>query len=116
MKTYSVIRNYKKFKKDYPSFVLFIKGGDYYYTFDSDAKIMMYVYENAHEKIEYKIEKNKFASVQARLHSLGLNVALAGWKLSSEYYTDKMSEYQKLKKKAKAYYNATLSSVNDTMK
>ncbi len=115
MKTYSVIRNYKKFKKDYPNFVLFIKGGDYYYTFDSDAKIMMYVYENAKDENEYKIEKSKFTSVQIKLHRLGLNVALAGWKLSQEFYTDKMSEYQKVKKKAKEYFNATISSVKDTM-
>lgn len=115
MKTYSAIRNYKKFKKDYVNFVLFIKGGDYYYTFDSDAKIMMYVYQNVYEESEYKIEKSKFTSVQIKLHSLGLNVALAGWKLTQEFYTDKMSEYQKVKKKAKEYYNATFSSVNDIM-
>ncbi len=111
MKQYSVIRNYKKFKKDYPYFVLFIKGGDYYYTFDSDAKIMMYVYDVKNEETSFRIEKEKFTSVVKKLHSLGINAALAGWKISKEFYTDKQSDYNDLKRKAKLYYCATQSSV-----
>lgn len=112
MKKYSAIRNYKKFKKDYSNFVLFIKCGEYYYTFDSDAKIMMYVYQDVKKDIVYKIEKINFTSVLTKLHNLGLNVALAGWKLSREYYTNKMSEYDKVKRKAKGYYKSTTSSVS----
>ncbi len=115
MRTYSTIRNYKKFKKDYVNFVLFIKGGDYYYTFDSDAKIMMYVYQNVHEDVFYTIARDEFTNVQIKLHSIGLNVALAGYKISKEFYTSKMSEYENIKRKAKEYYNATFSSVNDTI-
>ncbi len=52
MKKYSAIRNFKRFKRDYPYFVLFIKEGEYYRNFDSDAKILMYLYDTYHEDIE----------------------------------------------------------------
>lgn len=112
MKEYSAIRNYKKFKREYVNFVLFIKAGSYYYTFDSDAKIMMYINNDVKEKMEYKIEKYKFTSTVAKLHSLGLNVVLAGWKLADEFYTDKMTNYPKIKQLAREYYKATNGSVH----
>ncbi|HBA37406.1 MAG TPA: hypothetical protein DCY94_01655 [Firmicutes bacterium] len=112
LKQYSVIRNYKKFKKDYTKFVLFIKGGDYYYTFDADAKIMMFLYDSRNPVLEYRIDKNEFTKVLVKLHSVGLNVVLAGWKLSNEFYTDKTNEYDTIKKKAKEYYKATDGSVH----
>lgn len=112
MKEYSAIRNYKKFKSEYVNFVLFIKKGDYYYTFDSDAKIMMYVYHDIKDELEYKIEKYRFTSVVTKLHSLGLNVVLAGWKLANEFYTDKTSDYIRVKRLAREYYKATSGSVH----
>lgn len=111
MKQYSVIRNFKRFKSEYPYFVLFIKSGDYYYTFDSDAKIMMYLFDAYKEEVSFRIEKNRFKSVLNKLHENGLNVALAGWKLSQEFYTYKMNDYENIKKKAKFFYKATNSSV-----
>ncbi len=49
MKKYSAIGS---FKRDYPYFVLFIREGEEYRTFDSDAKILMYLYNTYHEDIE----------------------------------------------------------------
>lgn len=111
-KEYSPIRNYKKFKKDYPYFVLFIKNKNYYWTFDSDAKIMMYLLKDYKDDLEYKINKEDFSKIVKMLHDIGINVALAGWKLVNEYYTDKMSEYLDVKKKARIYFKSTKSSFN----
>ena len=78
MVKYSAIRNYKKFKKMYPNFVLFIKYGKYYYTYDADAKILMYLYGSYTENNSFRIEKEKFKSVLSKLLSSGLNVVLTG--------------------------------------
>jgi len=101
---YSSIRNYKKFKKEYLYFVLFIKDGSYYYTYDMDAKIMMYLYDDFDIELRYRIYKEEFKDVLLRLHENGLNVVLAGWKYANEFYTCKSNEYLKVKKKAKEYY------------
>lgn len=105
MRRYSVIRNYKRFKSQYPLFVLFIKYGEYYYTFDSDAKIMMYIFNVYREESSFRIDKNKFKGVLNILHERGLNVVLAGWKNAQEYYSYKTNEYVKIKKKSKEIYH-----------
>lgn len=103
MRKYSSIRNFKKFKRVYPYFVLFIKDGNYYYTYDADAKIMNYIFKGNMIKNEYKILKSDFKFVLEKLHDHGLNVVLAGWKNSREYYSEKMNNYVKIKKKSKDY-------------
>lgn len=55
-KRYNVIRNYKFFKSQYKYFVIFIKCGEYYYTFDSNAKIMMYLTNN-YNKLKLVLDK-----------------------------------------------------------
>lgn len=111
---YSAIRNYKKFKKEYPYFMLFIKCGEYYYTFDSDARIMMYLYDSPSKEMDFRIEKREFEAVLFTLHAQGLNVVLAGSKITKEYYSSKMNNYMKMKKKGKDYFNATKCSVSET--
>ena len=105
MKRYSVIRNYKKFKREYPYFIVFITCKDYYYTSDSDAKIMMFIFESHREEVSFRIEKDKFTYVLKILLSHGLNVVLAGWKNSREYYSEKPNDYLKIKKKSKEQYH-----------
>lgn len=79
--------------------------GEYYYTFDSDAKIMMYLFNAHREEVSFRIDKQKFSLVLAVLLKNGLNVTLAGWKNSREYYSPKQNEYVKIKKKSKEQYN-----------
>lgn len=110
-KNYSVIRNYKKFKSIYPEFVVFIKCGEYYYTYDSDSRILMYLYQTFREDMSFRIEKNRFNSVLYKLHQNNLNVVLAGEKKANEYYTSLESKYRKIKKISKDYYDATITSV-----
>ena len=112
MKKYNVIRNYKNFKKDYLYFVVFIKCKDYYYTFDSDAKIMMYLYDVYREDASFRIEKNKFKDVLSKLLDNGLNVVLAGWKVAREYYSENGNNYEKIKKKSKQKHKSTTGSVH----
>lgn len=112
MRKYSVIRNYKKFKSEYKNFVLFIKCGDYYYTYDSDAKIMMYFYDTYRETASFRIEKIKFKSVLNYLLKNGINVVLAGWKNTREYYSENLNEYEKIKRKAKLKYKSVYSKMS----
>lgn len=111
-KEYKPIRYYKKFKKDYLQFVVFIKGGQYYYTFDSDAKIMCYICHVSLLEGNYvKIKKSDFTDVLKMLHEVGLNVILAGYKNVDEFYTELQSQYMKVRAKSKAFYRATTSGV-----
>lgn len=107
---YNSVRYYKKFKRDYLYFVLFIKDGSYYYTYDMDAKIMMYLYNDFDIDLRYRVYKEDFKDVLFKLHESGLNVVLAGWKKSQEFYTFKSNEYLKVKKKAKEYYKTLYKS------
>ena len=63
---YKPVKYYKKFKRDYLQFVVFVKCGAFYYT---------------------------------------------GSKNVSEYYTDKQSQYMKIRARAKAHVRATISGV-----
>ncbi len=74
MVKYSAIRNYKKFKKMYPNFVLFIKYGKYYYIYEADTKILIYLYDSYTESNSFRMEKEKFKDVLSGLFSNGLNV------------------------------------------
>ena len=104
MKKYSVIRNYKVFKKRYLYFLVFVKSGEYYYTFDSDAKIMMYIYDAFREDASFRIEKEKWPLVVSALLEQGLNVVLTGWKNAREYYATKENRYMKYRTKSKLKY------------
>lgn len=109
---YKPVKYYKKFKRDYLQFVVFVKCGAFYYTFDSDAKIMVYVCNYAlNEDGSIKIKKEEFFSILKILHQNELNVILAGSKNVSEYYTDKQSQYMKVRARAKAHVRATISGV-----
>ncbi len=110
-RNYSVIRNYKKFKKEYPEFIVFIKCGKYYYTYDSDSRILMYLYDAFREDMSFRIEKDSFNDVLSRLLESNLNVVLAGSKVAREYYSSKENKYEKMKKMGKDYYKATICSV-----
>lgn len=112
-KDYSVIRNYKKFKKEYPKFIVFIKCGKYYYTYDSDSMIMMYLYKSFREDMSFRIEKDRFRIVLDRLLDNHLNVVLAGSKIAREYYSEGEARYDKMRKLGKEYYKATICSVNE---
>lgn len=101
---YNPIRYYKKFKSEYLQFVLFIKCGENYYTYDTDAKIAMHFSGKWTESVEYRIKKTDFASFVRILHYNNLNVVLAGSKNAREYYTDKENKYAHYKKKCKQEY------------
>ena len=111
MKNYSVIRNYKKFKKTYLYFVIFIKCGSFYYTFDSDAKIMMYVFDTYRVDTSFRIEKYKWSNVVNTLLDNGVNVVLAGWKNAREYYTNKENIYAKVRAKSKESYKNRIGKI-----
>lgn len=103
-KRYNVIRNYKFFKSQYKYFVIFIKCGEYYYTFDSDAKIMMYLTNNYNGTHRFRILKEDFKTILSMLLSKGINVVLAGWKLTREYYSQYENKYSKLKNRSILFY------------
>ena len=109
---YNALRNYKKFKKQYLHFVLFISHGQYYYTYDSDARIMMYLYKSYREPMSFRISKERFPEVLRLLLSNNLNVVVAGWKNAREYYTDKESKYLDLKKKGKLTHREYLKNLH----
>lgn len=100
--TYNPIRYYKKFKKEYLEFIVFVKCGLYYYSYDADARMIYYclgkdVYSNT-----FKIEKFQFQKILRILHEKNMNVVLVGSKNTREYYTEKESTIKKLKKTAKS--------------
>ena len=114
MKRYSIIRNYKKIKKYNQYFVVFIKCGEYYYTYDADAKIMMYIFNKFNYELNsFRIKKENFNKTVKVLLDNHLNVILAGSKNSREYYCDKFNEYQNIKAKAKYNFKATTGSVTN---
>ena len=101
---YSVIRNYKKFKKEYLYFIVFVKCKDVYYTFDADAKIMLYLDNVNLVDNKYIIDKKSFKSILNLLLNKGINVVLVGWKNTREYYSNKGNNYMYYKKKSKLFY------------
>lgn len=104
--SYNPIRYYKKFKKEYLQFVVFVKCGSVYHTFDSDAKIVAYVDERTIEDGTVKIYKQEFLEVLKVLHEAGLNVVLVGSNKASEFYTSKQSEYMKVRAKSKTFFKS----------
>lgn len=111
MKKYNPIKHYKNFKKEYLEFVVFIKNGSYYCTYDSDAKIVSYVNGMPLVDGHIQIKKEQFSEMIKTLHKYGLNVVLAGSKNTNEYYTDKQSCYMKVRAQSKEKFKATKSSV-----
>ena len=111
MNKYNPVKHYKNFKKEYLQFVVFIKNGKHYCTYDSDAKIVSYICNMPLVEESIKIPKEQFGEIVKVLHDNNLNVALAGSKNVSEYYTHKQSRYMKVRAKSKEIYRATKSSV-----
>lgn len=114
MKRYSTIRNYKKFKSINQKFVVFIKSGDYYYTYDADAKIMMFIFKSYNYELNsFMIQKENFNKVLNILLNQGLNVILAGWKNSSEYYSSFINQYDNILRHAKIEYQKTRANADE---
>lgn len=86
---YEPYNYYKKFKLVYKEFVLFIKNGEYYMTYDRDAKIVSYICKCNFEKPSLAVSKWEFKDLLSVLHNEGLNVVLSGAKKCQEYYTGK---------------------------
>lgn len=103
MNKYNPLHYYKEFKKEYLEFILFVKCKDYYYTYESDAKIIYYLIKKDCSEM-YKIEKYNFQKMLKVLHDNNLNVVLVGSKNAKEYYTEKESHYSKLKLASKKYF------------
>ncbi len=101
MRKYNPIRYYKKFKGEYSEFVVFIKNGEFYQSYDADARIVAFVMNFCLSNNELKVSKYEFVNVLKKFHEAGLNVALAGSKNVREYYTDKQSVYKKVKSLSK---------------
>ena len=104
MRKYNTLRNYKNFKKVYREFVVFIKNGNYLCTYDSDARILMYLNKDYSETLKYSILKIDFKKIIKTLHDNNLNVVLCGYKKSSEYYTSLISKYDEKVKVSKEWY------------
>lgn len=103
-KLYNPIKYYKKFKKEYLQFVVFVKCGKIYQTFDSDAKIVGYIVDDRLFDGTVKIAKEDFAKILRKLHEAGLNVVLVGSKKRDKFYTSKESLYLKVRAKSKEHF------------
>ena len=112
-KKYNPLRNYKHFKKEYLYFVVFVRCGDVYYTFDADAKIMMYYFDKYRCEQSFMISKEKFNKVLRLLLSNGINVTLTGWKNAREYYSNKPNDYIRIRTKSKNWYKEKTKGLGD---
>ena len=107
MKRYNTVHYYKEFKKEYLEFILFVKCKDFFYTYDSDARIVNFLLHKE-DNGEYKIKKINFQKLLKILHRNDLNVVLVGSKNAREYYTERESCYRKIKKMSKQYFKSKL--------
>lgn len=107
---YNPLKYYKKFKRDYKEFVVFVKCGEYYYTYDADAKIVSYIFDGSNPQNYVRVKKDNFTKVVKVLLRNNLNVVLVGSKNTREYYTDTMSKYRSIKNKSRLYFKGSPQS------
>lgn len=99
-----ILNKYKKYKKDYKNFILLIAKDDYFYTFQNDLKILSLLFNKQSIENYIKFKKDKLKIVVKKNFDAGINTCIISKSKCTEYYTNKPSNYEKIKSQAKKYY------------
>lgn len=122
----SIFDKYNNLKKDYKKFLIFIKSGLFYYTFDEDSLIMNYIfgYKIINGKVGFPV-KNMEYKIKRKLETFGISyVVLDGNEVSSfaldensyvRYLEEAYDKYEKDKcfERIIEYVNGYLSKCDD---
>lgn len=122
----SMYDKYSNLKKDYKKFLIFVKSGMFYYTYDEDSLIMNYIfdYKIINGKVGFPV-KNMEYKIKRKLETFGISyVVLDGNEVSSfaldgdgyvRYLGEAYDKYEKDKcfERIIGYVNRYLSKSND---